>query len=71
MVVISTQILMARVNKHRWEAAAYRKLLEELDKADYSSEEEKQTIRRYVEEALKRTGLGREEKVPKSLFLLA
>ena len=71
MVVISTQILMARVNKRRWEAAAYRKLLEELDKADYSSEEEKQAVRRYVEGAWKRTGLGKEEKVPKGLFLLA
>jgi len=40
-------------------------------KADYSSEAEKQTVRRYVEEAWKRTGLGKEEKVPKSLFLLA
>ena len=71
MVVVSTQILMARVNKRRWEAAAYRKLLEELDKADYSTEEEKKAVRRYVEEAWKKTGLGKEEKVPKGLFLLA
>ena len=71
MVVVSTQILMARVNKRKWEAAAYRKLLEELDKADYSSEEERQAVRRYVEGAWKRTGLGKVEKVPKGLFLLA
>ncbi len=71
MVVISSYMLMVRVNKRRWEAAAYRKLLEELDKADYSTKEEKQAVRRYVEEAWKRTGLGKEEKVPKGLFLLA
>ena len=71
MVVISSYMLMARVNKRRWEAAAYRKLLEELDKADYSTKEEKQAVRRYVEGAWKRTGLGKEEKIPKGLFLLA
>ena len=71
MVVISSYMLMARVNKRRWEAAAYRKLLEELNKADYSSEEEKQAVRRYVEGAWKKTGLGKEEKVPRGLFLLA
>jgi len=71
MVVISSYMLMARVNKRRWEAAAYRKLLEELDKADYSSEEEKQAVRRYDEGAWKKTGLGKEEKVPRGLFLLA
>ena len=71
MVVISSYMLMARVNKRRWEVAAYRKLLEELNKADYSSEEEKQAVRRYVEGAWKKTGLGKEEKVPRGLFLLA
>lgn len=71
MVVISSYVLMARVNKRKWEAAAYRKLLEELDKAEYSSEEERQAVRRYVEGAWKRTGLGKVEKVPKGLFLLA
>ena len=46
-------------------------IVEELNKADYSSEEEKQAVRRYVEGAWKKTGLGKEEKVPRGLFLLA
>ena len=49
----------------------YKRLLAELDKAEYTSEDEKQLVRKYVEAAWKKVEKDTKSFIPPSLATLA
>ena len=53
-----------------WYKAFYERLLAELDKADYTSEEEKLLVRKYVEAAWKKAEKDTKSFIPPTLVTL-